>query len=56
MVQQLMSGPLVALEITSVHGSQTPLKFREFVGPSDPVGDYLLLYSHVSIKCSGVRE
>ncbi|MPC18467.1 Nucleoside diphosphate kinase 7 [Portunus trituberculatus] len=37
MVQQLMSGPLVALEITSrVHGSQTPTKFREFVGPADP--------------------
>ncbi|KAK7056529.1 Nucleoside diphosphate kinase 7 [Halocaridina rubra] len=36
MVQQLISGPSVALEITSIHGSETPIKFREFVGPSDP--------------------
>ncbi|XP_042226484.1 nucleoside diphosphate kinase 7-like isoform X2 [Homarus americanus] len=37
MVQQLMSGPSVALEITSIHGDETPIKFREFVGPADPV-------------------
>ncbi|XP_071543667.1 nucleoside diphosphate kinase homolog 7 isoform X6 [Panulirus ornatus] len=36
MVQQLLSGPAVALEITSIHGTETPLKFREFVGPADP--------------------
>ncbi|KAG0712232.1 Nucleoside diphosphate kinase 7 [Chionoecetes opilio] len=37
MVQQLMAGPLVAVEVTSsIHGAQTPVKFRELVGPSDP--------------------
>lgn len=38
MVQQLMSGPCIALEVTSGrHGDLTPTKFRELVGPSDPV-------------------
>ncbi|XP_064104955.1 nucleoside diphosphate kinase 7-like isoform X1 [Macrobrachium nipponense] len=36
MVQQLISGPSVALEIQSIHGAETPVKFREFVGPADP--------------------
>lgn len=45
MVQQLMSGPLLALEITSsVHGAETPLKFRELVGPSNPVSGYLAYF------------
>ncbi|XP_045603179.1 nucleoside diphosphate kinase homolog 7 isoform X2 [Procambarus clarkii] len=37
MIQQLVSGPSLAMEITSIHGADTPTKFREFVGPSDPV-------------------
>nr|XP_053636293.1 nucleoside diphosphate kinase 7-like isoform X2 [Cherax quadricarinatus] len=37
MLQQLISGPALAMEITSIHGTETPTKFREFVGPSDPV-------------------
>ncbi|ROT82162.1 nucleoside diphosphate kinase homolog 7 isoform X1 [Penaeus vannamei] len=37
MLQQLISGPSVAIEITSIHAGQTPVKFREFVGPADPI-------------------
>ncbi|CAL4163547.1 unnamed protein product, partial [Meganyctiphanes norvegica] len=37
MVQQLMSGPCVAMEIRSIHVEVTPSIFREFVGPNDPV-------------------
>ncbi|XP_076057583.1 nucleoside diphosphate kinase homolog 7 isoform X2 [Oratosquilla oratoria] len=36
MIHQLISGPSVALEITSPGESEIPSKFREFVGPSDP--------------------
>ncbi|XP_002737178.1 nucleoside diphosphate kinase homolog 7-like [Saccoglossus kowalevskii] len=35
MVQELTSGPCIALEITG-KGKQTPDEFREFVGPADP--------------------
>ncbi|XP_037781270.1 nucleoside diphosphate kinase 7-like [Penaeus monodon] len=37
MLQQLISGVSVAIEITSIHAGQTPVKFREFVGPADPI-------------------
>ncbi|KAK4312042.1 hypothetical protein Pmani_016506 [Petrolisthes manimaculis] len=37
MIQQLISGPCIALEVTSSrHGDLTPTKFRDLVGPSDP--------------------
>uniref|UniRef100_A0A1B6C8C7 DM10 domain-containing protein n=2 Tax=Clastoptera arizonana TaxID=38151 RepID=A0A1B6C8C7_9HEMI len=35
MVQQLISGPCLALEISG-QSNDTPIKFRELVGPSDP--------------------
>ncbi|KAK9505197.1 hypothetical protein O3M35_009302 [Rhynocoris fuscipes] len=35
MVQELISGPCVAMELTSEHGKDTVLQFRTFVGPTD---------------------
>lgn len=52
MIQQLVSGPSLAMEITSIHGADTPTKFREFVGPSDPVS--CSTYFNVLITCTNV--
>ena len=37
MVNQLTSGPCIAMEIRDTQGHSTPESFREFTGPADPV-------------------
>lgn len=47
-----MSGPCIALEVTSGrHGDLTPTKFRELIGPSDPVSYSNCFYFYEDWYC-----
>ena len=47
MVEELCSGPCMALEIRTTDGSEAPKSFREFVGPADPVSILKRHYSKI---------